>query len=115
MKKANLLEKEGRVADSFAIRNEVVNQSLTSLFKNKVEEFKLEKYPQEIDYYLAKNEQKASLMQEEIGKINNLSQKTSENYQRKNNLEKRKVKINKEQERKRLGKYLIYVTNNERL
>ncbi|MCE8162922.1 MAG: YitT family protein [Candidatus Moeniiplasma glomeromycotorum] len=116
MEQANLLEKENKIQASFALRNEPVNQLLTSLFRNKIEEPQLEKYPQEIDYYLVKDEEKSSLMQVELNKLNNsTSTLSSEEHQRKVNLEKRKAKVSKEQERNWLGRYLIYTTNNERL
>ena len=66
MQKANLLEKENKMPEVFAIRSEPVNQSLTSLFKNKVEETHLENYPQEMEYYLAKNKEKVILIEKEL-------------------------------------------------
>ena len=116
MEQANLLEKENKISASFSIRSEPANQSLTLLFRNKIEEPQLEKYPQEIDYYLAQDKEKSSLMEVELQKLDSsVSNLTSEDYQRKINLEKRKAKIDKEQERNLFGRYLIYTTNNERL
>ncbi|MCE8163766.1 MAG: YitT family protein [Candidatus Moeniiplasma glomeromycotorum] len=116
MERANLLEKENQLKESFAIRGEFINQSLTSLFRNKAEETQIEKYPQEIEYYLKKNEEKISLMETELDKLSNSTENlTPQDYQRKINLSKRKEKISKEQERKLWQRYLIYTTNNERL
>src|SRR5215475_12350180 len=100
MERANSLEEENRLKESFAIRSEPVNQTLTSLFRNKAEETQIEKYPQEMDYYLAKNEEKASLMKVEIDKLDkSAANLTPQDYQRKNNLIKRKERIEKEQSR----------------
>jgi GTP-binding protein EngB required for normal cell division len=116
MERANLLEKENQLKESFAIRGESVNQSLTSLFRNKVEETQIEKYPQEIEYYLKENKEKIILMETELDKLSNSTENlTLQDYQRKINLSKRKEKISKEQERKLWQRYLIYTTNNERL
>jgi len=116
MERANSLEKENQLKESFAIRGEPVNQSLTSLFQNKVEEPQIEKYPQEIEYYLKKNEEKLNLMETELQKLSNSTENlTPQDYQRKINLSKRKEKISREQERTLWQRYLIYTTNNERL
>lgn len=101
MEQANSLEKKNQLKESFAIRGEPVNQSLTSLFRNKVEETQIEKYPQEIDYYLKENKEKISLMETELNALSNSTENlTLQDYQRKINLSKRKEKIRKEQERK---------------
>ena len=116
MDQANLLEKENKLKESFTIRSEPVNRFLTSLFRNKVEEVQIEKYPQEIEYYLAKNEEKSNLMEVELNKLDNSTENlTSQDYQRKINLTKRKEKISKEQKRSLVERYLIYTTNNEKL
>src|SRR5436190_1469308 len=100
MKRANLLEEENKLKESFVIRSEEVNQSLTSLFKNKADETQIEKYPQEMKYYLAENEKKISLMQEEIDKLKKSPENlNSQDYQRITKLTKRKEKINKERGR----------------
>ena len=116
MKRANSLEKEDKLKESFAIRSKPLNQTLTSLFRNKIEEPQLEKYPHEIDYYLASNEEKVSLMETEIAALNNSTENlTQQDYQREISLTKRKEKADKEQKRNVIGKYLIYTTNNEKL
>src|SRR6266498_5169853 len=96
MEQANSLEKSNQLKESFAIRSEPVNQSLTSLFGNKVEETQIEKYPQEIEYYLAKNEEKENLISNELNKLDKSSQDlTPQDYQRKNNLINERRKLTK--------------------
>jgi len=116
MELANSLEKKNQLKESFAIRSEPVNQFLTSLFRNKTEEVQIEKYPQEIKIYFAKDKEKIELMKCEIDKLSDSNQNlSSQDYRRKINLTKRKERISKEQKKTLIGRYLIYTTNNERL
>ncbi|CAG8614237.1 8824_t:CDS:2, partial [Ambispora leptoticha] len=69
IKSANQLEKKENpdIKKIFEIREK--NRPLTSLLKNKVGYQQLEKYPQEVDYYLAKDEERKVKLEVERGKI----------------------------------------------
>ncbi|MEG7978518.1 MAG: hypothetical protein NY202_00950 [Mollicutes bacterium UO1] len=120
MKIAKQSEKEENpnVKQIFEIREK--NHPLTALLKGKIGYQKLESYPQEIDYYLAKKEEVKSRLETEKKqvdkKINSVSGKELESkLQRKNDLATRIQELAKEQERSIFPKYLSYITNNERL
>jgi hypothetical protein len=120
MKRANELKKK-RTDDAkeiFKIREKY--RHLTSLLKGKTGHNQLEIYPQEVEYYLLKNEDKEVKMKEEKKEIerelNSVSgEELSQKLQRKNNLEARIKEVKKENERSVVPKYLSYITNNERL
>ena len=112
-------EKAKKVKEIMKLRND--NYALNLFLKNKISNAKLEKYPQELDYYLASREEKISKLAEEIEEIEkeieNLTEaELEEKLQRKSNLEMKKKELEKE-----LGKdnflknYLGYISNNERL
>ena|SRR2546421_10369746 len=119
MERANNLEQAGNLTESFKIRTK--NYPITSFFKNKVNEPKLEKYPYEIDYYLLKDKEKLNALNSEIKKIevdidsNPGTADLKEKLQRKNNLIQRSRELKKETDRNTLVRYLSYVSNNERL
>ena len=56
MEQANKLEKGKNLRESSEIRAK--NYPITSFFKNKINEPKLEKYPYEIDYYVLSEKEK---------------------------------------------------------
>jgi hypothetical protein len=119
MKRANELEENKNLKESSKIRAE--NNPITILFANNVNEAKIEKYPQEIDYYLSSDREKIDSFNKEISvletQINeNLGTKIlTEKLQRKNNLTERSEKLKKEISRNAFIRYLSYITNNERL
>ncbi|CAG8611053.1 4113_t:CDS:2, partial [Ambispora gerdemannii] len=120
MRRANDLEKEEdkEIEKIFEIRGK--NCSLTTLLKNKIGHQQLENYPQEVDYYLAKKEEKKEKLETEKGQIDKeissaSGEKLAKKLRRKNDLETRIQELNKEQKRSIFPKYLSYITNNERL
>jgi len=119
MEDANQLEEEGNKKESFKIRSE--NYPITTLFRNKINEPKLEKNPKEIDYYLLNSKEKLIALDSEIKKLeieidkNQGTEILTEKLQRKDNLTKRYEKLKKETERKVVVRYLNYISNNERL
>jgi len=120
MRRANDLEKEEdkEIEKIFEIREK--NCSLTALLKNKIGHQQLENYPQEVDYYLAKKEEKKEKLEAEKGQIDKeisgaSGEKLAKKLRRKNDLETRIQELNKEQKRNIFPKYLSYITNNERL
>src|SRR3954464_5124849 len=119
MEQANKLEQEGHLRESSEIRAK--NYPVTSFFKNKINESKLEKYPDEIDYYLLNEKTKINALNSEIEKlevdidINQTTEDLKEKLQRKNNLTQRVEKLKKETGRNAFVRYLSYVSNNERL
>ena|SRR5947209_5863852 len=120
MRRANDLEKEEdkEIEKIFEIREK--NCSLTTLLKNKIGHQQLENYPQEVDYYLAKKEEKKEKLEAEKGQIDKeisgaSGEKLAKKLRRKNDLETRIQELNKEQKRNIFPKYLSYITNNERL
>jgi hypothetical protein len=97
------------------------NLPLTELFKNKTGEENLENYPQEIDYYLESEEKKLTELKKEQEEIKQKIKNSSgtdleENLRRKNNLEQRIKKMNRERNKNNVfTRYLTYISNNERL
>ena len=114
-----LKEKENQnLKRVFAIREK--NRPLTALFKTKTGCQQLEDYPQEIDYYLAPDEEKEKELkaekekiEKEIGQVE--GEKLANKLRRKNDLENRINELEKERRRGAFPKYLSYITNNERL
>jgi uncharacterized membrane-anchored protein YitT (DUF2179 family) len=119
MKHANELEENKNLKESSKIRAK--NNPITVLFANNVNEAKIEKYPQEIDYYLLSNREKISALDSEIKVLETQINKNpgtevlKEKLQRKNNLTKRSEKLKRETNRNSFIKYLSYISNNERL
>ena len=119
MERANELEQARNLKESFKIRTE--NYPITSFFRNKVNEPKLEKYPYEIDYYLLKDKEKLNALNSEIKKLevdidsNSGMEDLTEKLQRKNNLIQRSRELKKETDGNIFVRYLSYVSNNERL
>jgi len=119
MEYANELEEKENLKESSKIRAE--NHYITTLFKNNVNEAKLENYPQEIDYYLLSDKERINALDSEIKTLEvqingNPETKTlTEKLQRKNNLTKRYEKLKKETDRNIFIRYLSYISNNERL
>ncbi|CAI2162227.1 12453_t:CDS:2 [Funneliformis geosporum] len=119
LEKDKELEKE-RLNKEKKIEIREKNAFLTSIFKNKTGNLELENYPQEIDYYLVSDKEKIEKFTSEITKINqerkNLPEtELKKSLYRRNDLEKRKRQLEEEQKRSIAGKYLSYITNNERL
>jgi hypothetical protein len=106
-----------------AVRIREKNSLITSIFKNKVGDLgnsQIENYPQEIDYYLVSDNERIKKLENELTEIDrnreNLPQEDlEETLYRRNDLERRKKQLEEEQKRSVLGKYLSYITNNERL
>lgn len=119
MEQANKLEKGKNLRESSEIRAK--NYPITSFFKNKINEPKLEKYPYEIDYYVLSEKEKINALNSEIEKIkvdissNPSTEVLTEKLQRKNDLIQRSEKLLKETDRNIFIRYLNYVSNNERL
>lgn len=119
MDQANKLEQEENLRKSSEIRTN--NYPITSFFKNKINEPKLENYPYEVDYYLLNEKEKINALNSEIKKLeadinsNTRIEDLTEKLQRKNNLIQRSEKLQKETNRNTLVRYLNYVSNNERL
>src|SRR4051794_13147755 len=120
MKEAKKKEKQadGDPKKVFEIREK--NRPLTALLKNKIGQQQLEKYPQEVEYYLTKKEEKKDLLTREKKKIeekigNSTKEKLPRKLARKNDLETRIAALDQEQQRHFFPKYLSYITNNERL
>lgn len=119
MEQANKLEREEKLRESSEIRTK--NYSITSFFKEKINEPKLEKYPYEVDYYLLNEKEKINALNSERKKLevdidsNTRIGDLTEKLQRKNNLIQRSEKLKKETDRNTLVRYLNYVSNNERL
>src|SRR3954468_11243329 len=98
------LEKSKEKADikeSFEIREK--NRFLTNLFKNKTGETSLENYPQEVDYYLESEERKLVKLKKEKCEIevtlnNLLGSELKEGLLRKNDLQSRISKIERERD-----------------
>jgi uncharacterized membrane-anchored protein YitT (DUF2179 family) len=96
------------------------NRPLTSLLKNKTGYQKLEDYPQEVDYYLAQDEEKGKQLKAEKEEVEKgmsgvAGEALTKKLWRKNNLEMRIKGLEKERKRNIFPKYLSYITNNERL
>ena len=90
------------------------------LLKNKTGYQQLEEYPQEVDYYLARDKERRNKLKAEKDeiekKINNVTEgKLSKKLRRKNDLEIRIKELEKERQKSIFPKYLSYITNNERL
>ena len=119
MEQANKLEQEKNLRKSSEIR--INNYPITSFFKNKTNELKLEKYPHEIDYYSLKDKEKLNALNSEIKKLevdidsNSRIEDLTEKLQRKNNLIQRSRELKKETDGNIFVRYLSYVSNNERL
>ncbi|WNE40836.1 MAG: hypothetical protein mread185_000293 [Mycoplasmataceae bacterium] len=120
MKRANDLKKDetSDAKEIFKIREKY--RHLTSLLKSKTGYSKLEIYPQEVEYYLLKSEDKEIKMREEKReleeKLNSFSgEELSLKLKRKNDLESRIKETKKENDRWVVARYLSYITNNERL
>lgn len=64
MERANQLEQEENLKEAAKIRSD--NYSITSFFKNKVNEPKLENYPYEVNYYLLNEKEKINALNSEI-------------------------------------------------
>ena len=102
----------------FEIREK--NRPLTALLKNKTGHQQIEGYPQEVDYYLAQDEEKESKLKAEKNKVEKKisrvkGEKLTKKLRRKNDLEMRIKELEKERKRNAFPKYLSYITNNERL
>lgn len=119
MKRANELEEKANLKESSKIRAE--NYLITTLFRNNTNEAKIEKYPQEIDYYLLSDREKINALSSEIKTLEVQINKNpgieilTEKLRRKNNLTKRSEKLEKETKRNVFISYLNYISNNERL
>ena len=120
MERAKLLKKEDNsdIKKISEIRGR--NRPLTLLLKNKTGYQHLEDYPQEVDYYLAQNEERESKLRTEREKIGKeitsaKGKELTKKLQRKNDLEVRIKELEKEQQKSIFPKYLSYITNNERL
>ena len=120
MRFAKKLEKKKNpdIKKIFEIREK--NRPLTSLLKGKIGYQRLEDYPQEVDYYLAKDEERKTKLEAEqkkkekkLGSVSGT--KLAKKLRRNNELEIRIKELDKEQQRNIIHKYLSYVTNNERL
>src|SRR5689334_5331495 len=86
------------------------NLSLTNLFKSKTGEIDLEKYPQEVEYYLISEEEKIDKLEKEIKKIeeeiNDLSgTELKRELQRKSDLEFREKNLKKERSQSKIFQY----------
>lgn len=112
-------KKNTDIKESFKIGEK--NKPLTNLFENKTGEKNLEKYPQEIDYYLTSEEEITTKLKKESSEIEvgleSLSgSELEEGLLRKNYLESRIKKMEKYKKKSNaLTRYLSYITNNERL
>jgi len=119
MEQANKLEQEENLRKSSEIRTN--NYPITSFFKNKINEPKLEKYPYEVNYYLLNEKEKINALNSEIEKLkvdidsNTRIEDLTEKLRRKNSLIQRSRKLEKETNRNIFVRYLNYVSNNERL
>jgi hypothetical protein len=119
MERANKLEQEENLRESSEIRTN--NYPITSFFKNKINEPKLENYPYEIDYYLLNEKEKVNALNSEREKLeadinsNTRIEDLTEKLRRKNSLTQRSKKLEKETNRNIFVRYLNYVSNNERL
>lgn len=120
MKRIKELKKEENqnIKKIFEIREK--NRPLTSLLKNKVGYQQLEDYPQEVDYYLAEDEERKVKLEAEKGEIEKEisgvgGEDLTKKLRRKNDLVVRIRELEKEQQRSSFPKYLSYITNNERL
>ena len=96
------------------------NLWLTSLLKNKIGEPELEKYPQEAEYYLESDKKKIIKLEEEKGKVEkqlseSTGKKLEEKLERKNVLEQKLAKLEEKEKQGGFARYLIYISNNERL
>jgi hypothetical protein len=96
------------------------NTCLTSLLKNKIGEKELEKHPQEAEYYLKNDEEKVVKLNEEKDEIaEQLNESTGrelrEKLERERVLEQRIEILEKKKSKGFLARYLVYISNNERL
>ena len=120
MKEAKRLEKKADqdIKEVFEIRER--NRPLTFLLKSKIGHQQLENYPQEVNYYLAQDEERKKKLEAEqekiVKKLGSVSgEKLTRKLRRNSDLKIRIKELDKELQRDALPKYLSYITNNERL